>query len=1161
MKTSTSKALAVSLALICAALLTFFLRDAGPQASKSASQEKPPAEHVSELSQQIADTLQNVETTSSTAANTSLVELAQERRLAMKELMETQPQTALQLAFSLREYEQLPSEVQAIVERPFSELAHLDVIAVCYEHHDHHHSHFKYSLKTEDGQRHQVPPMPQNRLSMSKENVPVQGIELDGIAIVRQQIFQRLEGEELDWALQSLPLANSAPQTDFFTNESLAESSIHAISGGYLFRFANEENLSLFEQKLANLDSRPGLDIGSPALLASLRKEAAPFSEGTFFSDQEASVGPPPDELRPYLIIRVDFSDKNGTPFEKQPLEDLIDNQVAPTFARYSYNKTSVDVTVTDSVYRLGATTDYGTPESQNTDKLYDDAVTAYIADGNADPATVYDHVSISFPDLEFGWAGLATVGGRRQWLQDTPPPSTIVHELGHNYGLNHASYWNHTASNPNSTNPVDPSGANIEYGDPFDVMGDGEIEAGHFHMAAKQRLGWIDNSQWSDLTSSNDSNTYRIYAFDNVSATGLQALRVNKSGGNEHYWVGFREGYPGLANFDRGAYLIWQRPGSSNNRSWLVDTTPLSADGKNDSGIAIGRTYSDTDAGVHITPLAKGQNATGSYLDIAVNIGDFSGNQAPSGTLTASTEGVARNGIPFSFDGSDPDSDPLSYHWDFGDGTVEVNSASIEHEFPVGGSYTLTLTVSDQKGGTSVHQANVEISDPITELATRTSDTLFNLTALAANESVVVVGGDRGTYLRSTDGETWTSHGLNPNFFPNHRTNQIIWTGGSFIAVGSDSLGPGNPRLGIAFSSDDGMTWTEELRTTESVGDFGFLSIAEDPNTNTSVIVQSNAKLLRRDSEGNFTVIDLGLTDGAWGSAASVVWTGTHFVVGGYDFFESNPDNNGDTSKALIIFRSTDGTNWTRVDAAESGLLGWYGLRDLDFLNGKLMGSGFFSGIVYSADSGETWTNNSPTSTRLASMFAYGNGIYSAHGTTDNTTNQDFLSTDARNWQPAGDPGSSFNDRIFFANTFISVGNNGLIQQSQEFFAPVVSAFEAWIVGFTTNQSDQGALGNPDFDWAPNFIEYALGSDPTDSDSVPTPPSLEFQEDGKIVVSISRLAKTDVELSLESSVNLEVWDPLPTETTDDTETLLELTTTQSFDANEAIFIRVKATQ
>ncbi len=72
----------------------------------------------------------------------------------------------------------------------------------------------------------------------------------------------------------------------------------------------------------------------------------------------------------------------------------------------------------------------------------------------------------------------------------------------------------------------------------------------------------------------------------------------------------------------------------------------------------------------------------------------------APQATPTA-------GGVPLdvSFDGrasSDADGDPLTFDWNFGDGTAHGTGATTTHRYTAAGVYQATLVVSDNRGGTS---------------------------------------------------------------------------------------------------------------------------------------------------------------------------------------------------------------------------------------------------------------------------------------------------------------------------------------------------------------------------------------------------------------------------------------------------------------------------
>jgi hypothetical protein len=68
---------------------------------------------------------------------------------------------------------------------------------------------------------------------------------------------------------------------------------------------------------------------------------------------------------------------------------------------------------------------------------------------------------------------------------------------------------------------------------------------------------------------------------------------------------------------------------------------------------------------------------------------------------------------ITFNASGSyDPDGAIVRYTWDFGDGNVAaVSSPTVTHSYPIDGSYTVGLTVTDDSGSTGTSAAVIEVS------------------------------------------------------------------------------------------------------------------------------------------------------------------------------------------------------------------------------------------------------------------------------------------------------------------------------------------------------------------------------------------------------------------------------------------------------------------
>ena len=128
-------------------------------------------------------------------------------------------------------------------------------------------------------------------------------------------------------------------------------------------------------------------------------------------------------------------------------------------------------------------------------------------------------------------------------------------------------------------------------------------------------------------------------------------------------------------------------------------------------------------DAGDHLVsldPFAAGADGpvdvatdpqTGDVLYISIMTGELrrirytgpTGNAPPVVAAAATpTSGAAPLGVQFSSAGSfDPDNDPLSFGWSFGDGQGSI-AASPSHSFAAPGVYHPVLTVTDGRGGLS---------------------------------------------------------------------------------------------------------------------------------------------------------------------------------------------------------------------------------------------------------------------------------------------------------------------------------------------------------------------------------------------------------------------------------------------------------------------------
>jgi YD repeat-containing protein len=153
--------------------------------------------------------------------------------------------------------------------------------------------------------------------------------------------------------------------------------------------------------------------------------------------------------------------------------------------------------------------------------------------------------------------------------------------------------------------------------------------------------------------------------------------------------------------------------------------------DGTSGTGVTASHTYTTTGTRT-ITLTVTDNNGTQASASTTATIS----NQPPVANTGGPYSGVVAQNIPFSASGSyDPDGSIASYSWNFGDGGTG-SGFSLTHTYSAPGTYSVTLTVTDNLGA----QSSATTTAGITAAASEQYLANFNLAALArqpyANES-----------------------------------------------------------------------------------------------------------------------------------------------------------------------------------------------------------------------------------------------------------------------------------------------------------------------------------------------------------------------------------------------------------------------------------------
>jgi PKD repeat protein len=278
--------------------------------------------------------------------------------------------------------------------------------------------------------------------------------------------------------------------------------------------------------------------------------------------------------------------------------------------------------------------------------------------------------------------------------------------------------------------------------------------------------------------------------------------------------------------------------------------------------------------------------------------------NVAPTASFTAATTGLTVN-----VDGSastDPDGSIASYAWNFGDGTTG-SGATTSKTYTAAGTYTVTLTVTDDRGATASTTRQVTVTAPANQAPTASFTT-------AVQGLTVSVDGSGST---DPDG-TVASYAWN---FGDGTTATGRTASRTYTAAGTYTV-----RLTVTDNGGATGTTTREVTVTAPAANVAPTASFTATTTGLTVNVDGRAS---SDTDGTIASYAWNFGDGTTGTGATT--SKTYAAAGTYRVTLTVTDNGGATGSAFRDVVVTAPTNATLArDSFERSVTGGWGSADV---------------------------------------------------------------------------------------------------------------------------------------------------------------------------------------------------------------------------------------